>query len=183
MKLNEYMGLSIHLQGKNQNYTQRMYAAIGIDANDISETDNLSPEEFNSAIIKGAELISFESDILIPSINIDNIEYPILQPKDMNVEVWMNIEETIEANNPIQMSYPGLLSILSNYNDLDKLGELDHKIAMNIISFFLNIYQSFEENIQAFISLNIVKRKLQTYWNLDQLTDLEKLIQMHCNLS
>lgn len=151
MELIKFIKLQLHLKDKNSSYQNRVLAALGLDIK-LEDIDNITDAEFERGLKAGVELIKYDT---IPSsyqFTFNDKEYKVLQANEIKTKHWIDIEFILtEFSQEIPKSYISLMKVLTETQDDFK--ELDHKIALPYISFFLTILTRFDQNTRAYIQL------------------------------
>ena len=147
MKLKEFMKFLIHTKDKNSNYIERFMIATTAELSTLEEVDNLSNEDYIK-YLKQSHLDFSISDQVQFSFIFNDKTYNVLDENTLLTEHFIALENTISlADDQIVKAYPGILAIATNTNEHTQFFDLDHKIAIPIISFFLNLFQQLDNNI------------------------------------
>jgi len=151
MELLDYQKVMIHFKDKNEDYKKRLLAAY-YDGVMIGDLDNYTDEQYLNALNKVIEDWPIPEEIKRKFTH-KGKEYNILDIEEITIDHWIQTENLISSSEEIIEIYPGILAIYTDTKDTEAFKELDHKIAMPIIDFFLELYTTLEVNIRPYMEM------------------------------
>jgi len=153
MELQKYIAVLNKLKTLNENAQERWLVAYFNNYKTLDEVDTLPQNEFNKLLNNAIEQLNFE-DVYPTNFKHNNVEYKTSKVSDITAIEWVNLESTLDANiENVVSTYYSIICIATKTTETNLFYDLDHKIAMPIVNFFLNLLKQFDQNILKSIKL------------------------------